>query len=90
MPSPDSGSTADIHTAGVVSTIVSFSTWVLGRYVFHGSVPPEVTGIILLTIPYALALAGARVVRKRQLQAAKDAAYIRGLASPTGTPPGAV
>jgi len=88
LPSPDTGSTADIHTAGVVSTIVSFTTWVLGRYVFHGSVPPEVTGIILLTIPYALALAGARVVRKRQLRAAKDAAYIRSLGAPSGPPAG--
>lgn len=93
LPTPldtSTGSTADVHAAGVVASIVSFVTWVLGRYVFRGQVPPEVTGIILLTIPYGLAMLGAYAVRRRMLRAARDAAYIRSLGGPSTPPPGTV
>jgi hypothetical protein len=69
----------DIRTAGAVASVVSFVTWLLGRYIFDGSVPPEVTGIVLLTVPYLLAMLSAHAVRRRQVRAAETAAYIRSL-----------
>lgn len=79
----------DIRTAGAVASVASFVTWLLGRYIFSGEVPPEVTGFVMLTVPYLLATLSAHAVRRRQLRAAQDAAYIRSLKdrdSP-GTPP---
>jgi hypothetical protein len=87
---------SDIHAAGAAASIVSFLTWILGHYVFHSAaVPPEVTGILVLTVPYVLSVGASYAVRRGRLRAARDAAYLASLkpvqappvAPPTGQPP---
>ncbi|MEU9048392.1 hypothetical protein AB0D63_43390 [Kitasatospora sp. NPDC048343] len=76
---PPTRSAADVHAAGATASIVSFVTWILGRYLFHGSVPAEVIGILFLTAPYALGVGAAWVARRRRLRDARDAAYLASL-----------
>lgn len=78
MPTQKAG--AVLHAAGAAASIVSFITWTLQRFVFAGSeVPPEVAGLVFLTVPYALGAAGAWLARRRRIRDARDAAYLRSL-----------
>jgi len=80
-------SKSDIHATGATASVMSFITWLLGRWVFHGAVPPEVTGIILLVLPFTISLVTGYAVRHKLMADAKTAAHILSLAQPGPTAP---
>jgi hypothetical protein len=79
-------SKSDIHATGATASLLSFITWLLGRFVFHGSVPPEVTGAILLVLPLGISLVTGYAVRHRLMADARTAAHIMSLTEPATTP----
>jgi hypothetical protein len=51
----------DAQWIGFVGASTSFATWVASRYLFDGTVPPEVLGMIQWGIPLGLSALAAEV-----------------------------
>lgn len=52
---------ADAQWIGLVSTTTTATLWLLGRFVFQGTVPDEVVGVIQYGVPLALSAAAAEI-----------------------------
>lgn len=71
---------AGLHTAGWTAVVSADVLWILGTYVWHGTVPEQVTWTVALVVPYVVSQAASRLVRRRAVAAVQ---------CPAGAPPAA-
>jgi hypothetical protein len=62
---PEPLGAAGQRTAGITAVVMADLMWLLGTYVWHGTVPEPVTWTVALVVPYAVSQAAARLVHRR-------------------------
>lgn len=52
---------ADAQWIGFVGSTTAFGVWLAGRFVFRGTVPPEVLGVIQYGVPLGMSALAAEI-----------------------------